>query len=59
MSLKALHIVFITLSTALAVFFGLWARCQGSAGFSNASFALAAVFVLYGVWFLNKIKNLS
>jgi hypothetical protein len=67
MSLKAFHIVFITLSTVLSVFFGVWAirHYQSGAGsafelsLGIASLVLAAGLLCYGKYFLRKLKNIS
>lgn len=64
MSLKAVHIVFIVCSTLLAASFGVWAveRPGGGAGYlalGVISFAVAAGLVVYGVWFLKKLKGVS
>lgn len=68
MSLKAFHIVFITISTILCVGFGIWAileyRTTQSVGtllWGILSLVGAVVLVVYGRWFwhkLNKIGNL-
>ncbi|MGH9870490.1 MAG: hypothetical protein ACREAA_20330 [Candidatus Polarisedimenticolia bacterium] len=59
MSLKAFHIVFVTLATLLAFAFAAWAF---SAGMPLAG-GLAAVFgaglIVYGFWFWKKIKPLT
>ena len=66
MGLKAFHIVFILASIALAVGFGLWAArdfAQSGSWVSLAlgvsSFAGSAVLVVYGVWFLRKLKGVG
>ena len=67
MSLKAFHIVFITLSTLLAVGFGFWSLHDhqmhgGGAGavtLAILSFVVAVGLVVYGVWFLKKLKGVS
>lgn len=67
MSLKAFHIVFITLSTALAIGFGFWSlhdyqMHQGGAGaitLAILSFVTSIALVVYGVWFLKKLKGVS
>jgi predicted membrane-bound spermidine synthase len=67
MSLKAFHIVFITLSTALAIGFGLSSfhdyqmHGGGTAAISLtvAGFVAAAGLLSYGVWFLKKLKDVS
>ncbi len=66
MSLKTFHIFFILVSTALCVGFGVWAtRDFAQTGswvnmsLGAASFLGSAVLVVYGVWFLRKLKNVS
>ncbi len=66
MSLKAFHIVFIVLSTALAVGLGVWAtRDFAQSGswahlsLGVASFIGSIVLASYGVWFLRKLKHVS
>ena len=66
MSLKAFHIFFVTLSTLLALGFGAWAirdyRTGGAIGslvLGVASLVCSVVLVLYGRWFLNKLKGES
>ncbi len=66
MSLKAFHIVFIVLSTALAIGFGVWAtRNFAQSGswvhlmLGVGSFIASVGLVWYGVWFLRKLKNVS
>ena len=66
MSLKAFHIVFIILSTALAVGFGVWATrdfAQSGNGvhlaLGVASFIASVLLACYGVWFLRKLKHVG
>ena len=65
MSLKGFHIVFITFSTLLALGCGCWCiwvnlvvgapvYLAGAIG----SFAVAIALVIYGIWFLKKMKRL-
>lgn len=66
MSLKAFHILFIAVSTLLTLGFGIWCL-QANASQSHVpalagaivSFALAAVLIVYGIWFLRKLKHVS
>jgi hypothetical protein len=65
-SLKAFHIVFIAVSTLLAVAFGVWEVLRyletGSVGMllaGVASFAVGAGLVVYGVRFLKKLKHVG
>ncbi len=64
MSLKAFHLVFITLSTLLAWMFGawcLWSHTQSpspglvAAGF--VSFAAGVGLMVYERWFIRKMKQ--
>ena len=62
MSLKAFHLVFIIVSIALAVGFGVWLVAQG--GLMNVilgviSFGVAVGLVFYERYFLKKTKNIS
>jgi len=66
MSLKALHVVFITVSTLLAAVFGIWAFRLYQAGSGNgylittiAAALVAVALVIYGRWFLKKLKHVS
>lgn len=66
MSLKAFHIVFIAISTLLAILFGVWEvlRYVDSGNVwmllaGLASFAVAVALVMYGVRFLKKLKHVG
>ncbi|MFQ5413068.1 MAG: hypothetical protein ACE5E6_01280 [Phycisphaerae bacterium] len=65
MSLKAFHIVFVTLSTMLAAGFGVWAlRRAAERGPVYTAIGVGALLfggamVLYGRWFLRKLKHAS
>lgn len=66
MSLKAFHILFITLSTLLAFGFGIWSLKSYSADNDTklmvlgiASFIVAVALIVYGVRFLQKLKTLD
>lgn len=66
MSLKAFHVVFVVLSTVLAVGFGLWAIRDYRATGEVASMVLgvlslccAGALLVYGRWFLRKLKHVS
>ena len=66
MSLKAFHIFFIVVSTALCVGLGVWAT-QDFARSGNwvnlaigvGSFIASILLACYGVWFLRKLKGVS
>ncbi len=66
MSLKAFHIIFISLSTLLALGFAAWCAVMYLAGRSTVHLVLgilsllAAVgLVVYGRYVLKKLKNIS
>jgi hypothetical protein len=67
MSLKAFHIIFITASSALAVGCGVWGLKNyfGADGrvldllFGLGSLAAGIGLILYGRYFLKKLKNVS
>ena len=66
MSLKAFHIFFVLISTLLAIGFGLWAIRDYnhnhellSLVFGSFSLAGAVVLLVYGRWFLRKLKGVS
>lgn len=54
MSLRAFHILFVTLSIVLAIWFGLWASHPLV---SAAAFALALLLTAYLSWFVRKIRS--
>jgi hypothetical protein len=65
MSLKAFHIVFIIVSTLLALGTGVWclwvnlvAGAPIYAAGAIVSFVLAIALMVYGVWFYRKMKRL-
>ena len=66
MSLKAFHIFFIVVSTALCVGLGVWAtqdfarsESWGHLALGVGSFIGSILLVCYGVWFLRKLKGVS
>lgn len=66
MSLKAFHIVFITVSSALAVGFGIWSLKNYIAGgngsilwFGIGSLIAGMALIVYGRYFLKKLKKIS
>lgn len=67
MSLKAFHIFFVSLSSALAFAFAGWALPSPPAGTGEGyygtmglvSLALGVGLIIYGFWFWKKIKRLA
>jgi hypothetical protein len=65
MSLKGFHIVFITVSTLLALGIGVWCLWINSTHGAPVyrvgaicAFVAAAVLIAYGIWFFRKMKRL-
>lgn len=66
MSLKAVHVFFITIATLTAAGFGLWLvqsyQATGTGlhlALAILSFLGAVVLPVYGSWFLKKMKTVS
>ncbi len=67
MSLKAFHLVFVTITTMLSLAFGAWALLEYRRTPDRAdmlvlgvgSLAMAMGLLVYGRWFLRKLKHLS
>ena len=59
MSLKAFHLIFVTLLTALSFGFAAWAFSNGHPGFGVAGIATGILVIIYGVYFLKKLKKIS
>ncbi len=62
MSLKQFHIVFIVMAVLLSAGFAVWAftryQPQGGVMMMGGMSAVAAVaLMIYGVWFLKKLKG--
>jgi hypothetical protein len=59
MSLKAVHLIFVTLLTALSFGCAAWAFQAGSVAW-GATAVVAGIFVIaYGIYFLKKLKKIS
>jgi hypothetical protein len=59
MSLKAVHLIFVTLLASLSFGCAAWAFQAGSFGWGCAGFAAGVFVVVYGFYFLRKLKNVS
>ena len=59
MSLKAFHLIFVTLFTALSFGCAAWAIQSGNALGGAAGIAAGIFVVIYGIYFLRKLKNVS
>ena len=59
MSLKWFHLVFISLSTVLAVAFGLWGFLNHFTALGVGSLAAAVALGVYGNYFLQKARRIG
>ena len=59
MSLKWFHIVFITLSVVLSVWFGVWGLFNGQIPLGIVSLGASIGLVLYGNYFYAKVRKLG
>jgi hypothetical protein len=59
MNIKGFHIVFIICSTLLAFGFGMWCLNEGGPYRvpGVVSFFFGIMLIIYGFWFLRKLKN--
>jgi hypothetical protein len=59
MSLKGFHLVFVTLLTALSFSCAAWAFDEGRTGLGAVGVTAGVVVIVYGVYFLRKLKKMS
>lgn len=59
MSLKAFHLIFVTLLTALSFGCAAWAFQSGSVFWGVTGVVSGIFVVVYGIYFLKKLKNVS
>jgi hypothetical protein len=59
MSLKFVHLVFVSLLTALAFGCAAWAFNDGQPLFGAGGIAAGILVIVYGIYFLKKLKNVS
>ncbi len=59
MSLKAFHLIFVTLLTSLAFGCAAWAFQAGNVTWGTAAIATGILVIIYGVYFLKKLKKVS
>ena len=59
MSLKAFHLIFVTLLTALSFGCAAWAFAAGNPVFGAGGIAAGILVIVYGIYFLKKLKNVS
>jgi hypothetical protein len=59
MSLKAFHLVFVTLLTALSFGCAGWAFKTGHPVLGGLGIGTGVLVIIYGIYFLKKLKNMS
>ena len=59
MSLKAFHLIFVTMLTMLSLGFAAWAFASDRIIFGLLGVVAAVLVVVYGVYFLKKLKKIS
>jgi hypothetical protein len=59
MSLKAFHLIFVTLLTALSFGCAAWAFQSGSVFWGVAGVVAGFLVIVYGIYFLKKLKKIS
>ena len=59
MSLKAVHLIFVTLLTSLSFGCAAWAFQSGSTLWGVTAIAVGVLVIVYGIYFLRKLKNVS
>ena len=59
MSLKAFHLIFVTLLTGLSFGCAAWAFSEGSVIWGTVGIAAGIFVIVYGIYFLKKLKNIS
>ena len=59
MSLKAFHLIFVTLLTALSFGFTGWAFWNGRVLFGLGGIVAGILVIWYGIYFLKKLKKIS
>ncbi len=59
MSLKAIHLIFVSVLTALAFGCAAWEFATGNPVFGAGGIAAGILVIIYGIYFLKKLKNVS
>ena len=59
MSLKAFHLIFVTLLTSLSFGFAAWAFNAGKPLLGASAIGAGILVIVYGFYFLKKLKKVS
>ena len=59
MPLKYFHVLFVSLALMLVFGFSAWCFAQGNLGLGYGAIAAGILLLVYGIWFVSKIKTLS
>ena len=59
MSLKAFHLIFVALLTSLSFGCAAWAFNNGRPGWGAVGIVAGIFVILYGIYFLKKLKKIS
>ncbi len=59
MSLKAFHLIFVTLLTSLSFGCAAWAFNAGKLLYGLLGIVAGIVVIVYGIYFLKKLKKIS
>ncbi len=59
MSLKAFHLIFVTLLTTLSFGCAAWGFAMGRPVFGAFCIVAGILVVIYGIYFLKKLKKIS
>ena len=59
MSLKAFHLIFVTLLTTLSFGCAAWAFTAGRPVFGAIGIVAGILVIIYGIYFLKKLKKIS
>jgi hypothetical protein len=59
MSLKAFHLIFVTLLTTLSFGCAAWAFAADYPMFGVAGIVVGILVIIYGIYFLKKLKKIS
>ncbi len=59
MSLKTFHLIFVTLLTTLSFGCATWGFATGRPLFGALGIAAGILVIIYGIYFLKKLKKIS